>query len=87
MTARFVLASSIWLLEGPPLNNLIAIVKERGSAAEIAGSVRAISSVLTSIDLNEPHCGPIAPDLRLERIRGGLVRFDAMNTAHPGSIA
>ena len=32
LTAPFVLASSIWLLKGPPLNDLIATVKVRRSA-------------------------------------------------------
>src|ERR1700693_351159 len=31
LTAPFVLASSIWLLEGPPFNGLIATVKVRRS--------------------------------------------------------
>ena len=33
---HFVLASSIWLLEGPPLTDLIAIVKARRNAAIFA---------------------------------------------------
>ena len=44
MTAPFVLASSIWLLEGPVLNDLIAIVKERESAAQIAGSGQVLTA-------------------------------------------
>ena len=36
-----------------------------------SGLDAALSRVLTSIDLNEPHCEPIPPDLRLVRIRGG----------------
>ena len=47
MTARFVLASSIWLLEGPPLNNLIAIVKVRESAAQIAGSGQLLRGAIS----------------------------------------
>ena len=36
-----------------------------------SGLDAAVSRVRTSIDLNEPHCGPSPPDLRLVRIRGG----------------
>ena len=43
VTARFVLASSIWLPEGPLLNDLIAIVKKHEIARHVPGSRQVLT--------------------------------------------
>ena len=90
VTAPFVLASSIWLLEGPPLNDLIAIVKRRGSAGQIAVRGQVLmpppQSFLQALTFNEPHGELIRARLVVGKDSQRTDPFVPMNTAHSAAL-